>query len=135
MATLSKFNTFVQDLAHGAHNLATNSLVVALTNTAPTAGNSVLADITQISYTNLSARALTTASSSQTGGIYKLFLNDLVLNATGSVATFRYVVVYNDSSTGDRLIGYADYGQSITMQNGESLTIAFDQVDGAIEII
>ncbi len=108
-------------------NLATDTFVVALTNTLPTAANSVLADITQISYTNLSARTLTTASSSQTGGVYSLVLNDLVLTASGPVATFRYVVLYDDTVTSpaDPLICWYDYGSAVTMAAAETFTIDF----------
>lgn len=128
MATFNKFNAFVENVAEGVHNLGSNQLVVALTNTLPVATNSVLADITQISYTNLSSRNVTTSTSSQTSGQYNLVLNDLTLTASGAVATFRYVVLYNDTPTSpaDPLIGWYDYGSSITMANGETFLINFD---------
>ena len=128
MATFTKFHAFVENLAEGVHNLGTGQLVVALSNTAPTAStNAVLADITQISYTNLSSRNVTTSSSSQTSGTYSLVCNDLVLTASGAVATFRYVILYNDTPTSpaDPLIAYWDYGSSITMANGETFTVDF----------
>ena len=127
MATFTKFQPFVENLAEGVHNLATGQLVVALTNTAPSAANSVLADITQIAYTNLSSRNITTTSSSQTTGTYSLVLTDLVLTATGAVGPFRYVVIYNDTPTSpaDPLVGYYDYGSSISLANGETFTIDF----------
>lgn len=128
MAVFNKFNAFVENVAEGVHNLGTNQLVIALTNTAPVATNSVLADITQIAYTNLSSRNVTTTSSSQTSGQYNLVLQDLTLTASGAVATFRYVVLYNDTPTSpaDPLIGWYDYGSSITMANGETFLINFD---------
>lgn len=127
MPAFNKFNTFVEHLAEGVHNLGSNQLVVALTNTLPTAANSVLADITQISYTNLSSRNVTTASSSQTSGTYSLVCNDLVLTASGAVATFRYVVLYNDTPTSpaDPLIGWYDYGAAVTLANAETFTVDF----------
>lgn len=126
MATFNKFNSWAEVMVEGA-NLGSDAFVVALSNTAPSASNSVLADIAQISYTNLSARALTTASSSQTGGVYSLSLNDLVLTASGPVATFRYVVIYNDTvaTPADPLVCWFDYGSAITMANGETFTIDF----------
>ena len=125
MATFNKINSFVEDLAEKVHNLGSDQLVVALTNTAPTSASAQLSDITQISYTNLSSRNVTTASSSQTGGTYTLVLTDLVLTATGSVGPFRYVYLYNDTSTNDRGIGWWDRGSSVTLENGDTLTLDF----------
>lgn len=134
MASFNKFNAFVEALAEKVHNLQSDSLKIALTNTAPNSGNAVLADITEISYTNLSSRAITVGSSSQTGGLYKLILNDLVLSATGSVGPFRYVVLYNDTPAGKNLIAYWDYGSAITMSNGDTFTIDFSASNGVLQI-
>lgn len=126
MATWNKFQSWAETMVEVA-NLGTDQFVIALTNSAPIATNSVLADLTQISYTNLSSRNLTTASSSQTGGTYTLTFNDLTLTASGAVATFRYVVVYDDTPTSpaDPLVGWLDYGSSITMANAETFLIDF----------
>jgi hypothetical protein len=126
MATFNKFNSFVQALAHKEHDLESDQLIVFLTNTAPTAANTQLSDITQITYTNLSSRNITTASSGQTSGQYNLVLTDLTLTASGSVGPFRYVGVYNETSTGDLLVGWYDYGSSITMATGETFDVNFD---------
>jgi hypothetical protein len=135
MATYNKFNCFVEDVAEKKHNLASDTLTVALTNSAPAATNTILTDITEISYTNCSARALTTSSSSQTSGTYKLVIADLVLTASGgTVGPFRYVVVYNDTATNDELISWFDYGSSITLAAGETLTLNFDDTNGLLQI-
>lgn len=126
MATFNKFNSFVEALAEKTHNLGADTLTVALTNSAPAAGNTVLANITEISYTNLSSRVLTSVTSAQTGGTYTLDAADLVLTASGTVPTFRYVVLYNDTATSDELIGYYDYGSAVDLLNGETFTITFD---------
>ncbi|MBU6362448.1 MAG: hypothetical protein KGS46_20755 [Chloroflexi bacterium] len=126
MATWNKFNAWAENMVEVA-NLGTDQFIVALTNTAPSASNSVLADITQISYTNLSSRNLTTASASQTSGTFTLNFSDLTLTASGAVATFRYVVIYDDTPTSPLkpLVGWLDYGSSITMANGETFLIDF----------
>lgn len=98
---------------------------MALTNSAPSATNSILTDITQISYTNLSSRNLTTASSSQSSGTYSLVFNDLTLTASGAVATFRYIVIYDDTVANDPLVCWFDYGSSVTMANAETFLIDF----------
>jgi len=135
MATFTKFQPFVEKLAEKAHNLGSDQLVVALTNSAPVATNGVLADITEITYTNCSSRNITTSSSAQTSGTYKLVLTDLVLTASGgTVGPFRYVVIYNDTATNNELIGYYDYGSSITLNSGETLTIDFDGTNGLLQI-
>lgn len=135
MASFVKFNTFVEDLAEKVHNLGSDQLVVALTNTAPTAAtDGQLSDITQITYTNLSSRNVTTSTSAQTSGTYKLVCADLVLTASGSVGPFRYVVLYNDTATNDELIGYYDYGSSISLSSGETFTIDFDGTNGVLTI-
>lgn len=135
MASYNKFNSFVEALAEKVHNLGSDTLRVALTNVAPVAGNTVLADITEISYTNLSSRALTTSSSAQSGGTYKLVLADLVLTASGSVGPFRYVVIYNDTAASDPVIGWYDYGSSITLGNTETFTIDFDATNGVLQLV
>src|SRR5690349_5171341 len=109
-------------------NCGTDQFKIALTNSAPVATNSVLADLTEITYTNLSSRNITTTSSSQTTGTESLVLADLVLTASGgSVGPFRYVVVYDDTPTSpaDPLVCWYDYGSSITLADGETLTIDF----------
>lgn len=135
MATFNKFNSFVEALAEKTHNLGSDQLVVALTNSAPSAANTVLADITQISYTNCSSRNITTSSSAQTSGTYKLVLTDLVLTASGgTVGPFQYVVIYNDTATSDELIGWYDYGSALTLNSGETLTIDFDGTNGLLQL-
>jgi len=145
MATFNKVNDFVENMAHGVLNLSTNQLVVALSNTAPgsesspptASGNGVLANVTQVSYANLSSRNITTSSSAETSGTYRLILTDLVLTASGSVGPFRYVYVYSDTPTSpaDPIIGYYDYGSSITLANGETLTVDFDGVNGPFSLV
>jgi hypothetical protein len=135
MAVFNKFNSFVEAVAEGTHNLGSNQLTLALSNVAPTASNSVLADITQITYTNLSTRNLTTSASSQTAGLYKLVVSDITLTSTGgSTGPFRYVVVYNSTAAGGPLIGWYDYGTSLTLNSGESLAVDFDQTNGLLTL-
>lgn len=134
MATFNKFQSFVEALAEKVHNLGSDQLVVALTNTAPNATDTQLSAITEIAYTNLTSRNVTTSSSAQTSGTYKLVCADLVLTASGAVGPFRYVVLYNDTATNDELIGYYDYGSSISLANGETFTVDFDGTNGVLTI-
>ncbi len=144
MAIFTKINDFVERVAEKVHNLGADTLTVALSNTAPASetnnptadGNGVLANVTQISYTNCSSRVITITSSAQTSGTYKLTLTDLVLTASGTVGPFRYVYIYNDTPTSpaDPLIAYYDYGSSITLNSGDTFTIDFDATNGFLTI-
>jgi len=144
MATFNKVNDFVVNAVHNM-DLESDQIVVALSNTAPssestnptTDGNGVLANVTQIAYTNLSSRNVTTTSSTQTSGVYKLVLADITLTASGgSVSPFRYVYIYNDTVTtpADPLIGYYDYGSSLTLNDGDSFTVDFSEANGVLQI-
>ena len=136
MATYTKFQPFVEALAEKVHNLGSDQLVVALTNTAPNATDATLSQITEISYTNCSSRNITTSSSAQSSGTYKLTLTDLTLTASGTVGPFRYVVIYNDTPTSpaDPLVAYYDYGSSITLATSETLLIDFDGTNGLLTL-
>jgi len=135
MASFTKINSFVEFLAEGRMDLGSDQLKIALTNTAHTSTWDELADLTEISYTNLSSRNITTSSSSQTSGTYKLVLTDLVLTSSGgTTGPFRYIYIYDETATNDDLIGYYDYGSSITMQDGDTLTLDFDGSAGVLTI-
>jgi hypothetical protein len=146
MASFNKLGGFVEHLAEKVHNLGSDTLTVALTNTAPgsegtpptgATGTNVLANLTQITYTNLSSRALTISASAQSSGTYKLTLSDLTLTSSGgTTGPFRYPYIYNDTPTSpaDPLIGYYDYGSSITLADTETFTLDFDGTNGAITL-
>jgi len=139
MATYVKHEQFVEDLANKVHDLSADTLTIALTTNGnlPTAANSILGNLTTISpYTNLSARAITITSSTETSGVLKLILVDLVLTASGAVATFRWVDMYNDtpSSPLNPLISFWDYGSDVTLANTETFTIDFSASNGVLTI-
>lgn len=134
MAAFNKFDSFVEALAEKLHNLGSDTLKIALTNTVPVASNTQLSHITEISYTNCSSRTVTTSSSSQTSGTYKLVLADLTLTASGTVGPFRYVVLYNDTATNDELIGWWDYGTPVTLASTETFIIDFDGSAGVLTL-
>jgi hypothetical protein len=132
MASFVKNQQFVENLGKAVHNFtsdATCSVTVYLTTnaSAPVATNSVIADITQISYTNLSSRIVTGITWEHTTGTAHMTATDLVLTASGAVATFRWVGLYDDDPTSpaDPLIGFYDYGSDVTLANAETFTIDF----------
>jgi hypothetical protein len=143
VAAFTKLNGFVEKLAEKSFNLGSDTLTVALSNTAPgsegtpptgATTTAILANVTQVSYTNLSSRVLTVTSSAQASGLYSLIASDLVLTASGAVATFRYIYAYDDTATNDELICYWDYGSGVTLANGETFTLDLDQVNGILNL-
>lgn len=125
-ASFNKFQPFVEALARKKHNLDSDTLKIALTNTAPVATNAVFADLTEISAGNgYSAGGATVANTaaSQTTGTLSLVGDNVVFTATGAVGPFRYAVIYNDTATDDDLIGWWDYGSSISLANAETFTV------------
>jgi hypothetical protein len=136
MATYNKFDCFTKNVAEKVHDLGADQLGIALTNAAPIASNTVLANITEVAYTFCSTRNITRTSSIGTSGVYKLILADLTLTAAGgAIGPFRYVVVYNVTAAGGPLISWSDYGAvGVTLADTETLLIDFDGVNGFLTI-
>lgn len=132
MATPVSFHAAAAEVFNGGHNLGADTLKIYLTNTTPSASaDAVKADLAEITAGNgyvAGGVTVTVTSSSQTGGTYTLVGDAPAITASGgSVGPFRYAVMYNDTTTGDKLLCYWDYGSSITLADGESL----DFVEGA----
>jgi hypothetical protein len=141
MATFNKFYQFVQTLANAGVNLSSDTLKVMLTNTAPT---QTLTGYSSISATEVAngngyttgGATCTTTSSTQTGGIEKLIISaaNPTWTATGAVGPFRYAVLYDTTASGAPLIGWWDYGSSISLATGQTFSISFDAVNGVLQI-
>lgn len=133
MATFNRYEIFSENLSKGVHNLdaAGDTLKVALSNTAPNAAtHAVRADITEISagdgYTSGGEDAQNTLS--RTGLVTSIVGVDITWTATaGTFATFRYAILYDDTPTSpaDPLIGWWDYGSSISLGAGEQFVVDF----------
>ena len=138
MPQLQKFQDFAEQVLRAKHDFGTHVFKVALTNTAPVATNTVLADITQVAASGGYAAggyALDGVTLSETGGTAKVVITDEVITATGgSIGPFRYAVVYNDSTSGKPLVGFVDRGDSITLLDGEAVTIDFDPSAGVFTL-
>lgn len=140
MATFTKYNTFIDELSKGGHNLQTAVFKVALTNTAPTAATDTVWNTTVApapaaanGYT-AGGNTITTSSASTTTGTFKLVLADSVFTATsGGIGPVRYAIIYN-SSASNKVVGYYDYGSSITLADTETLTVDFDATNGVLTL-
>lgn len=130
MATFNKFNDFMKQLGKGVHQLhaAGHTLKVMLTNEAPVATDTVKGDMTETTNENGYAPADVQNDYSEASGTGTLTGVDVTWTASGgSFGPFRYAVLYNDSVADPvkPLIGWWDYGSSITVPAGEDFTVDF----------
>jgi hypothetical protein len=120
------------------HNLHSDTLKIMLTDTAPLATNAIKANITEIAAGNGYAAGGTQAtlvSDGQISGTYKLVLSQPTYTAAGgSIAQFRYAVLYNSTTASGNLIGWWDYGSEVNVTNGNSFQVQTDQVNGVLQL-
>lgn len=126
MAAANKFNCLTEDLAEKAHNLQSDTFKIALTNTAPVAGDTTWnltahpAPAATNGYTS-GGNTLTVSASSQTAGAYTMVVNDSTFTAAGgAIGPFRYAVLYNSTNANKAMLWW-DYGSSITLADAEQL--------------
>lgn len=135
MATSSftKFQDFSEQLVRGIHDWDAHTFKVALTNTAPVATQTTWnttdhpAPAAANGYT--AGGTATTISISETTGTTTVSGTQIVWTATaGGLGPFRYAVLYNDTATSpaDAAIAFFDYGSSITLGDGETFTLKFN---------
>ena len=135
-----KFYSFTTDLTNAKHDFSTHAFKVMLSNTAPVLTNTAKANITEIAAGNgyTAGGASVTLSKSNASGVESLIItSDVVWTASGgSIAAFRYVVLYNDTQTtpAKPLVCYWDYGSSISPSTGQTFTLDLDQVNGIMQI-
>ena len=149
MADFNKVNDFVKNAVESM-DLSSDQFKVALSNTAPGSetpnvptadGNGIIGNVTEIDYSNFqngltTGLNITTTSSTQTGGTYKLVLADLTLTATGVIPAFQYVYIYDDTvgSPAKPLVGYYDYGSTVNLGSGDTFTIDFSEANGVLQL-
>lgn len=135
--TTTKIADFAEALAEEVHNLSSDTIMIALSNTAPgsetsdptATGNGVLANVTEVAYTNYSDdmtvdRTLENVTSDESGGTWTLDADNLIITASGgALADFRYIYVYNDTAANDELIVLVDAGETISLADTESKPI------------
>lgn len=137
MASFVKYQKGVEALMEGI-NAGSDAWKVALSNRTPVvASDAVLADAVEISAGNgytAGGNAATTASSTQTGGVYRLILNSpATWTATGgSLGPFQYAILYD--STTNNLVGYWDYGSSVTLASAETFSVILDGTNGVFTV-
>jgi hypothetical protein len=136
MAAYQKFEDFVEQLASGKHDLTAAGHVVkcALTNTTPVVTNTIFANITEIGagngYTAGGEDAQNTLA--EATGTVTITCTKIVWTAGGgTIGPFQWVVAYNDTQTSpvDPLISFWDHGSAVTLQDGETFTVKFNNGD------
>lgn len=128
MTTFVMFHEAMFNIGNGAIDLDSHTFKAVLSNTAPVQGtDDELADITQIAGTNgyttggVTLTSVTWLESGAGTGIWVFTCADFSWTASGgSIPTFQYVVIYDDTSTGDKLVGYLDYGAAVNITNGNT---------------
>ena len=137
MATYNKVAGAIDFLLEGIND-GTDQWAFALTNTVP-AGTAFTVGTTDLptggGYTQGGAN-ITTTSSSESVGVYKLVLAaPPTWTATGAGFTFRYVILVN--KTNNINVGYWDNGTSQAMNgtNGDTLAFTPDATNGVFSIV
>jgi len=130
MATYVKYNDFVEQLCKAIHNFGSHVFKVALSNAAPDATHTILANITELTTANgyTAGGATTTIGITETAGTVTVTATDpAAWTASGAGITFRYAALYNDTATSpaDALVAYWDNGSSTTVTAGNTLTVDF----------
>jgi hypothetical protein len=131
MASFNKFQDFVQALAEKEHNLNADTLNVYLSNATPdAAADADKADLAEISTGSGYTGPIDTQNTgAEATGTYTLTGTKCVVTASGAVAQFRYVVLYNDTHSTDGLIGWWDRGAALDMISGDTFSVKFNNSD------
>jgi hypothetical protein len=131
MAAFNKIESFVGQLGLAAHNLNTHTLNVYLSNAAPsTSADDNKADIAEITNQNGYTAPIDTQNTyAEATGTGTLTGTKCVVTATGAVGPFQYVPIYNDTHASDALVGWWDYGSPLTLANGETFSVKFNNSD------
>jgi hypothetical protein len=141
MASYTKIQDYTEQLNKAVHNWSSHTFKLTLTNSAPVVTNTVFADLTEIAAGNgytAAGATLDTVTLSEASGTAKVTIADEVITASGgSIGAFRYATIYNDTPTSpaDPLVCFFDYGSSITLASGESLTVDFDATNGLWQLV
>lgn len=130
MASYNKFNTFVQYVCNGGFNLASDTIKVGLSNSAPSASTASYSSLTEISAGNgYSAGGATvgSVSSTQSSGTETFSGNNVSWTASGgSIGPFQYIIIYDSAISTNNLIGWWNYGSAVTLTSGNTFTVQFN---------
>jgi hypothetical protein len=134
MAIFNMFNCFISDLALGKHVLDADGhhLKLYLSNVAPSsATHTVKADIAEIADQNGYAAGGEDIQNDfvvvgNVGTLSGIAVEWTAVN--GSFGPFRYAILYNDDATGDPLIAWWDFGAIVTVLEGVTFPVDFNDI-------
>lgn len=132
--SFNKFLDFSEQLIRGVHDWDAHTFKVALSNVAPTNTDTSLAPAgAHAAPTAANGYAAggvaTTITLSESTGTTTVQGTQVSWTASGGqLGPFRYIILYNDTATSpaDALIGWWDYGSSITLNDTETFTFQFN---------
>lgn len=147
MVQTIKVADFIKGSFEKQHDFANDTIQIALSNTAPASetsnptatGNGILANVTQVDYTNYSDsltvdRVLEGVTSVEVGGVYTFSANNFTISAVGGpLAGFRYIYIFNQSSVtpDDQVILVIDLEEVVSLLDGASINVNFN-ADGIL---
>lgn len=133
MATFTKITDFTFMCGKGYYSFSTHNFKMALTDTAPSASDTVylpgsLHPVPANANGYTPGGYMLTKTWSITNSVSRLIasVNIVVTATTGGIGPFRYVILYDDSMVApivDGLVGFMDYGSSISLAVNETFTI------------
>ena len=142
MVATTKIPDFIEGALEAEHNIGADTLQIALSITAPASessnptvtGNGVLANVTQIAYTNYTdslgtPRVLDGVTSVESGGTYTFDASDFSITASGgAIANFRYIYIFNQTSVtpDDQLVLLIDLETTVALADASSININFN---------
>ncbi len=127
----NRFDSYAFDLGKGLIRLDRDELYILLTHAMPLRVYSRRAELVEIRPGNgyMAGGMIVEGGHFSQSGAGSLFTGRNVLFEAkgGRMAAFQFAILYDATATGQPLIGYWDYGAALTLAEGESLLVEFDQ--------
>lgn len=139
MATFTLFDEFINNLGKKLIDLNADTFKAYLSTATPdVAAHDEKADLAEVSTGNGYAGPVTlTTTFAETGsgtGVWRFDCDDIAFGPAsgGDIASNRYIIIYDDTSTNDKLVGFYDRGSASVIAAGQTLTVAV--ASGLIDI-
>ena len=133
-ASYVKYTAAIEPLLEGI-NAGTDTWKIALAATVSAADTTFTAGTTDLAtgggYT-AGGNTASITSAAQTAGTYKLVLaSPTAWTGTGAGFTFRYAILWD--ATTNTPVAYWDYGSSVTVASGDTVTVTLDATNGVFQ--